>query len=85
MVANMHGFISGDCGVMHLAAASGTPTLGLFQSTMLANYAPYGGASSGIAAGGMSASSAAEMAARWFHAARAADGHHDGDRAAGLH
>jgi len=66
VVASMQGFISGDCGVMHLAAASGTPTLGLFQTTDPANYAPYGRGSTGIIADGMTPSVAAETAAQWF-------------------
>lgn len=35
-------FISADCGMMHLATASGTTTLGLFSSTNPLCYAPYG-------------------------------------------
>ena len=34
--------ISGDCGVMHLAAASGTPTVGMFSVTDAKIYGPYG-------------------------------------------
>ncbi|MGH7225923.1 MAG: glycosyltransferase family 9 protein, partial [Gemmataceae bacterium] len=30
MISNMTCFVSADCGVMHLAGASGTPTIGLF-------------------------------------------------------
>ncbi|MGH8183805.1 MAG: hypothetical protein ACREPH_09105, partial [Rhodanobacteraceae bacterium] len=30
------------CGVMHLASASGAPTLGLFSVTEALKYAPYG-------------------------------------------
>jgi heptosyltransferase-3 len=35
-------FVSADCGVMHLAAASGTRTFGLFSVTDPRKYAPYG-------------------------------------------
>lgn len=35
-------FIGNDSGLMHLAAASGTPTLGLFGPTPAAEYAPAG-------------------------------------------
>jgi ADP-heptose:LPS heptosyltransferase len=35
-------FIGNDSGLMHLAAASGTPTLGLFGPTSSAEYAPSG-------------------------------------------
>lgn len=34
--------ISADCGVMHLAVASGVPTIGLFAKDNLERYAPYG-------------------------------------------
>lgn len=43
VIANMDAFISADCGVMHLAVASGTPTFGLFSVTDPVKYAPYGG------------------------------------------
>jgi heptosyltransferase-3 len=36
-------FIGNDTGLMHIAAASGTPTLGLFGPTPAENYAPWGG------------------------------------------
>ncbi len=35
-------FISADCGVMHLACASGAPTLGIFNATDPAEWGPYG-------------------------------------------
>ena len=35
-------FISADCGVMHLACASGVPTLGIFNVTDPAEWGPYG-------------------------------------------
>ncbi|MHB8528837.1 MAG: glycosyltransferase family 9 protein, partial [Caulobacteraceae bacterium] len=35
-------FIGNDSGLMHLAAASGTPTLGLFGPSDEALYAPWG-------------------------------------------
>jgi heptosyltransferase III len=35
-------FISADCGVMHLACASGTPTIGIFTATDPAEWGPYG-------------------------------------------
>jgi ADP-heptose:LPS heptosyltransferase len=35
-------FISADCGVMHLACASGTPTVGLFSVTDANVWGPYG-------------------------------------------
>jgi ADP-heptose:LPS heptosyltransferase len=35
-------FVGNDSGLMHLAAAAGTPTLGLFGPTPSAEYAPAG-------------------------------------------
>ena len=35
-------FVSADCGVMHLAVSTGTPTIGLFTVTDPALYEPYG-------------------------------------------
>lgn len=35
-------YISADCGVMHLACASGTPVIGLFAVTDPAQWGPYG-------------------------------------------
>jgi heptosyltransferase-3 len=66
MVAVMDGFISADCGVMHLAAASGTPTLGLFSVTDPAKYAPYGGANKGLDTRNVAPADAARDAASWF-------------------
>ncbi len=48
VIASMDGFISADCGVMHVAAASGTPTYELFSVTDEAKYAPYGRGSGGV-------------------------------------
>jgi heptosyltransferase-3 len=36
-------FVGNDTGLMHIAAASGTPTLGLFGPTLVEQYAPWGG------------------------------------------
>ena len=41
-ISNMTCFISADCGVMHLASASGVTTIGLFSATDPEKYAPYG-------------------------------------------
>ncbi|MGB8716528.1 MAG: glycosyltransferase family 9 protein [Rhodanobacteraceae bacterium] len=43
VLANLDGFISADCGVMHLAVATGIPTLGLFTADNIDKYAPFGG------------------------------------------
>ena len=65
MTACMDGVISADCGVMHLATASGTPTLGLFSVTDPAKYAPYGGANAALDTRGMDAAGVATAAAQW--------------------
>lgn len=48
VLANMRGFVSADCGVMHLAAAVGTPTLGLFTQSNRSKYTPYGPGNEGV-------------------------------------
>lgn len=65
-IANLDAFISADCGVMHLAVASGTPTLGLFRTTDPAKYAPYGGHNTGFVTEGMDARQVAAIASRWL-------------------
>lgn len=35
-------FISADCGIMHLASASGVPTIGIFSTTQADEWGPYG-------------------------------------------
>jgi heptosyltransferase-3 len=35
-------FISADCGIMHLASASGAPTIGIFSATPANEWGPYG-------------------------------------------
>ena len=42
LISNLDCFISADCGVMHLACASGTRTIGLFSVTDASRYEPYG-------------------------------------------
>lgn len=78
MMACMDGVISADCGVMHLAAASGVPTLGLFSVTDASKYAPYGGANAAMNTRTMDAVSAATAAAQWFAAVEAARSAADG-------
>lgn len=46
--ANCDVFIGADSGIMHLATASGVPTLGLFSITKPETYKPYGNQSQGI-------------------------------------
>ena len=48
VIANTKIFISADCGVMHLASAVHTPTVGLFSSNNINRYAPYNNGSIAI-------------------------------------
>ncbi|TPG46183.1 lipopolysaccharide heptosyltransferase family protein [Rhodanobacter glycinis] len=66
MIANMDGFISADCGVMHLAVASGTPTIGLFSVTSSSKYSPYGRSNTAIDTGSMSAAQVAGKVSAWL-------------------
>lgn len=75
MIANLDAFISADCGVMHLAAATGTPTLGLFSTSSSAKYGPYGGSNAAIDTRDMGAADVAAMAADWLKLATAAAFH----------
>jgi ADP-heptose:LPS heptosyltransferase len=42
VIANLDAYVSADCGVMHLAWASGTPTVGLFRVTDPQEWGPFG-------------------------------------------
>ena len=48
VIANTAVFISADNGVMHLASASKTPTLGLFSQGRIEIYQPYGNGSTAV-------------------------------------
>lgn len=48
VMANTSVFVSGDCGVMHLASASQIPVVGLFSVTKADRYEPYGNGSVSI-------------------------------------
>ena len=48
LMANLTAVIASDSGIMHLAAASQIPTIGLFSVTDVATYQPYGNHSIGI-------------------------------------
>lgn len=48
VVANTEIFIGADSGMMHLAAATGTATVGLFKAPNITTYTPYGNGSVGI-------------------------------------
>jgi heptosyltransferase-3 len=69
VIANMDGFISADCGVMHLATASGTPTLGLFSVTCSKKYGPYGPANAAIETSDMTAADVAGIVSDWLNVA----------------
>jgi ADP-heptose:LPS heptosyltransferase len=47
-LANTAIFIGADSGMMHLASASGVPTVGLFKTTNMEVYAPYNDHSVGV-------------------------------------
>jgi heptosyltransferase III len=42
-------FVGNDTGIMHIAAATGTPTLGLFGPSLPEQYAPWGPRTAGVA------------------------------------
>lgn len=48
VIANTVLFIGADSGMMHLASASSTPTIGLFSVTSMDRYAPYNNGSMGL-------------------------------------
>ena len=45
-------FVGNDSGLMHLAAAAGTPTLGLFGPSLASEYAPSGRCAAAVVAPG---------------------------------
>ena len=59
LISNLDCFISADCGVMHLACASGARTIGLFSVTDAAKYEPYGGDNCSFETAGKDASDVA--------------------------
>ncbi|MFT8679193.1 glycosyltransferase family 9 protein [Gluconacetobacter sp.] len=52
VLARCAGFVGNDSGLMHLSAAVGTPTLGLFGPSRMSEYGPVGRCARGIAAPG---------------------------------
>jgi ADP-heptose:LPS heptosyltransferase len=42
VITNLSLYVSADCGVMHLACASGAPTVGIFAVTDTSEWGPYG-------------------------------------------
>jgi ADP-heptose:LPS heptosyltransferase len=49
-LGTLDAFTTADCGVMHLASAAGTQTIGLFKVTDPVRYGPYGHGSAAIVA-----------------------------------
>jgi heptosyltransferase-3 len=66
VISNMDAFISADCGVMHLAVASGTPTLGLFSVTCAVKYGPCGQGHTAIGTSALSPAEVASVASDWL-------------------
>jgi ADP-heptose:LPS heptosyltransferase len=62
-MAGVDMMISADCGVMHLAVASGTPTIGMFSVTDAKIYGPYGSHNAHLLTQGMSPQQAAKAVA----------------------
>jgi heptosyltransferase III len=52
LLSRCQGFVGNDSGLMHLSAAVGTPTLGLFGPSRMSEYGPVGRRARGIAAPG---------------------------------
>lgn len=73
MISDMTCFVSADCGVMHLASASGTPTLGLFSVTDVSKYEPYGRGSRAFVTNGKSPEEVAQLASAHVESLLAAD------------
>lgn len=61
-ISGMDMMISADCGVMHLAVASGTPTVGMFSVTDAEIYGPYGSHNAPLITQGLTPQQAASKA-----------------------
>lgn len=70
VLAQCNGYISADCGVMHLASAAGVPTLGLFTRDNLARYRPRGPHDDALRVAGCTPTEVAAAAAPFLHALR---------------
>jgi len=66
VMAAMDLMISADCGVMHLAAASRVPTVGMFSVTDANVYGPYGSRSSALITSDISPTDAARRVVHTF-------------------
>ncbi|MBS0383704.1 MAG: hypothetical protein JSR56_14875 [Proteobacteria bacterium] len=78
MISNMTCFVSADCGVMHLASASGTPTLGLFSVTEVPKYEPYGRGSRALVTNGKTPEEIARLASTHMESLLASTGRESG-------
>lgn len=65
-MAGVDMMISADCGVMHLAVASGTATVGMFSVTDAKIYGPYGSHNAHLVTEGMTPQQAAIDAVRLY-------------------
>ena len=65
-MAGVDMMISADCGVMHLAVASGTPTVGMFSVTDAKIYGPYGSHNAHLVTQGMTPQEAATNAVELY-------------------
>ncbi|UJM90318.1 glycosyltransferase family 9 protein [Rhodanobacter denitrificans] len=68
VLAQCDGYISADCGVMHLACAAGVPTLGLFTRDNLTRYRPRGQHDEALCVAGLTPVQVAAAAAPFVHA-----------------
>ncbi|HEX7914382.1 glycosyltransferase family 9 protein [Rudaea sp.] len=59
VIGNLSFYVSADCGIMHLAAASGAPTVGIFSVTDIPGWNVYGARNHTIDAAGLDAEQAA--------------------------
>lgn len=59
VLANLSLYVSADCGIMHLAAASGAPTAGIFSVTDIPGWGVYGARNHTIDARGLDAAQTA--------------------------
>ena len=66
VLSGLTAYISADCGVMHLAAASGIPTVGIFTHTDPAEWGPYGPGTLAISASGLTPDQTAQCACEFL-------------------
>jgi ADP-heptose:LPS heptosyltransferase len=65
-MAGVDMMISADCGAMHLAAASGVPTIGMFSVTDARVYGPYGPHNAHLITESLSPQQAAQKAVEFY-------------------